>query len=330
MNEPGGAFSLSAVVPAFNEAAVIERFLRALRDTLVPLTSSFEIIVIDDGSSDDTAAIVERTSASLNLTLLKLSRNFGKEAALTAGLAHARGDAVLIIDADFQDPLELVPRMVARWREGFDMVYGVRRERGEESWLRRAGTRWFYRMMAVGTRVDVPPYAQDFRVLDRKVVDAINRLPERNRFMKGLYAWVGFKSIGIEYRHAERAGGSSSFGWRRLARLGLTGLTAFSNLPLRVWGAAGMLIALGAIGYGVVIAVRTLVFGNPVPGFTTLAVSIMFFSGVQLLSIGIIGEYLGRVYEETKARPTFLIERVVDRSPLRSIGDARSPTEPHA
>lgn len=327
-NNPG--FSLSAVVPAFNEAAVIERFLHALRDTLTAITPTFEIIVVDDGSSDDTAAIVERVGMSLNLTLLKFSRNFGKEAALTAGLAQARGDAVLIIDADFQDPLELVPQLVARWRDGYDMVYGVRRERGEESWLRRAGTRWFYRMMAVGTKVDVPPYAQDFRVLDRKVVDAINRLPERNRFMKGLYAWVGFRSIGIEYKHAERAGGASSFGWRRLARLALTGLTAFSNLPLRVWGAAGMLIALGAIGYGLVIAVRTLVFGNPVAGFTTLAVSIMFFSGVQLLSIGIIGEYLGRVYEETKGRPTFLIERIVDRSPLRSQGDVRLPTEPHA
>jgi glycosyltransferase involved in cell wall biosynthesis len=325
-----GAIALSAIVPAFNEGAVIERFLRALRDTLASITSAFEIIVIDDGSTDDTAAVVERASDSLPLTLLKLSRNFGKEAALTAGLAHARGDTVLIIDADFQDPLDLVPQMVARWREGYDMVYGVRSERDEESWLRRAGTRWFYRLMAVGTKVDVPPYAQDFRVLDRKVVDAINRLPERNRFMKGLYAWVGFKSIGIEYRHAPREGGASSFGWRRLARLALTGLTAFSNLPLRVWGAVGMVIALGAIGYGVVIAVRTLVFGNPVPGFTTLAVSIMFFAGVQLLSIGIIGEYVGRVYEETKGRPTFLVERIVDRSPLRVSADSRAPTEPHA
>lgn len=317
-------FALSAIVPAHNESAVIERFLRALRDTLAAVTPNFEIIVIDDGSRDDTAAIVERLATALNLTLLKLSRNFGKEAALTAGLAHARGDAALIIDADFQDPLELVSQMVARWREGFHMVYGVRRERGEESWLRRAGTRWFYRLLKIGNRVDVPPYAQDFRLLDRRVIDAINQLPERNRFMKGLYAWVGFRSIGIEYRHAPREGGTSSFGWRGLARLALTGLTAFSNMPLRVWGAIGTLIALSAIGYGLVIAVRTLVFGNPVPGFTTLAVSIMFFSGVQLLSIGIIGEYIGRVYDETKARPTYLIERAVDCSPLKA--DSRAKT----
>lgn len=315
------SFTLSAIVPAHNESAVIERFLHALHGTLAPITPRFEVIVIDDGSRDDTAAIVERLAPKLKLTLLKLSRNFGKEAALTAGLVHARGDAALIIDADFQDPLELVPQMVARWREGYDMVYGVRREREEESWLRRAGTRWFYRLLAIGTKVDVPPYAQDFRVLDRKVVDAINRLPERNRFMKGLYAWVGFKSIGIEYRHAPREGGASSFGIRGLARLALTGLTAFSNLPLRVWGAVGTVIALSAIGYGAVIAVRTLVFGNPVPGFTTLAVSIMFFSGVQLLSIGIIGEYIGRVYEETKGRPTYLVERVVDASPLAARKD---------
>jgi glycosyltransferase involved in cell wall biosynthesis len=320
-------FALSAVVPAHNEAAVIERFLHALHDTLAAITPRFEIILIDDGSRDNTAAIVEKLAPALRLTLLRLSRNFGKEAALTAGLAHARGDAVLIIDADFQDPLELVPQMVARWREGFDMVYGVRRERGEESWLRRAGTRWFYRLLRIGNRVDVPPYAQDFRLLDRKVVDAINRLPERNRFMKGLYAWVGFKSIGIEYRHAPREGGTSSFGLRRLLHLALTGLTAFSNLPLRVWGAIGTVVALFAIGYGLVIAVRTLVFGNPVPGFTTLAVSIMFFSGVQLLSIGIIGEYLGRVYEEAKARPIYLIDRCVDCSPLRGTeGDVAQHT----
>ena len=320
-------FSLSAVVPAHNEAAVIERFLRALHETLAALTPRTEIIVVDDGSRDDTAAIVQRLASELNLTLLRLSRNFGKEAALTAGLAHARGDAVLIIDADFQDPLELVPQMVTRWREGFDMIYGVRREREEESWWRRAGTRWFYRLLALGTRVQVPPYAQDFRLLDRKVVDAINRLPERNRFMKGLYAWVGFKAVGIEYRHAPREGGSSSFGWRGLARLALTGLTAFSNLPLRVWGAIGSVIALAAIGYGVVIAVRTLVFGNAVPGFTTLAVSIMFFAGVQLLSIGILGEYLGRVYEETKQRPTYLVAHTVDCSPLRGSAADTSARE---
>jgi len=312
-------FTLSAVVPVHDEALAIEPFLQGLQRVLSDITEQFEIIVVDDGSQDATPEHLARIGAAMGLTVLRLSRNFGKEAALTAGLAHARGDGVLIIDADFQDPFTLVPELVSHWRQGYDMVYGVRKQRSEESWLRRMGTRWFYRLMAVGTSVHVPPYAQDFRVLDRKVVNALNRLPERNRFMKGLYAWVGFKSIGIEYQHAPRVFGQSSFGWRRLTRLALTGLTAFSYLPLRVLGMVGTLIALCALGYGGVIAVHTLVFGNPVPGFTTLAVSIMFFAGVQLFSLGIIGEYLGRVYEETKGRPMYLIEQITDHSPLAPV-----------
>jgi glycosyltransferase involved in cell wall biosynthesis len=304
-----GSFSLSCVVPVFNEQEVIESFLRELKPTLAAITPRYEIIVVNDGSRDNTADILVRIGQELGITLLDLSRNFGKEAAMTAGLAQARGDAVVLIDADFQEPLDSIEPMVEQWRAGYDMVYAVRDTRAEEGWLKRAGARLFYALLAGGANIEIPADARDFRVMDRLVVDALNELPERNRFMKGLFAWVGFRSTAVSIRVARRAAGSTSFRLRQLRRLAWTGVTAFSNLPLRIWGALGVLVALFAFGWGAWILFERMFLGQPIAGFATLAASIMFFSGIQLISIGIIGEYLGRVYDEVKGRPSYIIAR---------------------
>jgi glycosyltransferase involved in cell wall biosynthesis len=311
-----GPFSLSCVVPVYNEAEVVERFLRALKPALQAVTSQHEIIVVNDGSRDGTGRIVAALANELGLTLLDFSRNFGKEAAMTAGLARARGDAVMIIDADFQEPLEAIAPMLERWRQGYDMVYAVRADRDGESWLKRVGTRVFYALMARGGSISIPPDARDFRVMDRRVVDVLNQMPERNRFMKGLFAWVGFEVSAVPIQVRDRAAGRTSFGLRELRRLALTGVTAFSNTPLRVWGSVGVVIALAAFAWGGWIVFERLFLGQPLRGFATVAASVMFFSGVQLISIGIIGEYLGRVYDEVKRRPTYVVSRIVEHGSL--------------
>ena len=311
-----GALRLSCVVPAYNEASHLAAFLEALHGVLVLLTPDVEIIVVNDGSSDATREITRALSPKLGLRYLELSRNFGKEAALTAGLAHARGNAVLLIDSDFQHPLSLVPEMADLWRSGYDMVYGVIAERAGEAWTKRVGTRLFYGLLRVGSSLQIPRHAGDFRWMDGKVVDALRRLPERNRFMKGLYAWVGFRSVALPFTPDERRGGQSSFSLRSLGMLALEGLTSFSSLPLRVWSAAGLIISFLAICYGLWIAGGALLYGNPLQGWPTLAAGLMLFSGVQLLSIGILGEYIGRIYVEVKRRPMYLLAEDLDHSPL--------------
>ena len=314
---PRPALALSCVVPAYNEAANLEGFLRALVPAVQALTADFEILVVNDGSRDDTHAVAMRLVDELPVRYLALSRNFGKEAALSAGIDHARGNAVLLIDADFQHPLELLPEMHGLWQAGYEMVYGVIADRGAESGAKRLGTDMFYRLVNSGSSVKVPPNAGDFRWMDRKVVDALKALPERNRFMKGLYAWVGFKTVALPFVPKDRAAGQSSFNLRRLGSLALLGLTSFTTLPLRVWSVIGGLVALLALGYGVWITLDTWLFGADLAGWPTLAAGIMLFSGVQLMSIGILGEYIGRIYDEVKQRPAYLIARDEDRSPLR-------------
>jgi polyisoprenyl-phosphate glycosyltransferase len=313
-----GDFALSCVVPVHNEQEVVADFLQALRNALRPLVPRFEIVVVNDGSSDQTGPIVHALATELELTVVDLSRNFGKEAALTAGLDVARGDCVLLIDADFQHPVEAAVEMLDAWRTGYDMVYGVRTDRAGESWLKRTGTRLFYRLMSSNRSVNIPANAGDFRIMDRSVVEAMKRLPERNRFMKGLYAWVGFNAIGIPFEVRERAGGATSFSMRRLQALAVTGITAFSNLPLRFATGVGALLAALAFIWGAWIVIERLYLGQPIQGFATLAASVLFFSGVQLLFIGVLGEYLGRVYDEVKARPAYLVRQLVDFSPLRA------------
>jgi polyisoprenyl-phosphate glycosyltransferase len=256
---------------------------------------------------------------------LGLSRNFGKEAALSAGLEHAQGQVVVMLDADGQHPLELLPQMLAGWRAGADAVCAVRKSRADESWLKRLGTGLFYRIVNAGSPVDIPADAGDFRLMDRRVVNALLALPERNRFLKGLYAWVGFRTEFIRYTPAPRASGHSSFSLTRLIGLALTGVTAFSNLPLRLWSGLGATVAVCAIGYGGWIIVDHLVNGNPVPGWPTVVVSLMFFSGVQLLSIGILGEYVGRIFTEVKRRPIYLVREELGQGCIHHTDNPDAP-----
>jgi glycosyltransferase involved in cell wall biosynthesis len=297
---------LSCVVPAFNEEANIGNFIPALAETLRVLSPHYEIVVIDDGSSDNTVAEALKHLDTQPLTVLRLSRNFGKEHALTAGLDHARGDVVVLIDADFQHPLAMIPTMLEKWREGYDMIYGIR-DRGNETALKRWLSHLFYRMLDASTHISMPSDAGDFRLLDRKVVEALKSLPERSRYMKGLFAWVGFRSVGIPFIVQERAAGTSSFNFRRLSALALTGITAFSDLPLRVWSFVGAVIATIAIIYGGYVVIDALLESQQLPGWPTLAAGMMLFGGIQLISIGVLGEYIARIFNEVKGRPNYLI-----------------------
>ena len=315
VNRPNN-FSLSIVVPAYNESSNLTQFVEALKLALVAITPRYEILIINDGSKDNTHEIAEELANHPGVRYLEFSRNFGKEAALSCGIDYARGDAILLIDADFQHPLSKLEEMSQLWLSGYDMVYGVIIDRNNEAFLKRIGTRFFYFLMSAGADVPIPENAGDFRWLDKKVVQAIRALPERNRFMKGLYAWVGFKSIAIPFVPADRLSGTSSFRLRNLIKLALSGLTSFSTLPLRIWTLVGVLISLTAITYGVYVVFDTLINGNPTSGWPTITVALMLFSGVQLLSIGILGEYIGRIFTEVKQRPLYLISKDHDNSQL--------------
>jgi glycosyltransferase involved in cell wall biosynthesis len=317
--------SISCIVPAYNEAANLPALLRGLLPRLAELTPRFEVIVVDDGSRDGTRQALEPWLAEPGVRYLGLSRNFGKEAALSAGLEHARGDIVILIDADGQHPLDLLPRMLEGWRAGADTVCAVRESRIDESWAKRIGTRLFYAIVNAGSPLPIPEDAGDFRLMDRRVVDALVALPERNRFLKGLYAWVGYRTEFVRYMPAPRAEGRSSFSPGRLIGFAVTGLTAFSTLPLRLWSGLGAFVALCAMGYGCWIVIDHLINGNPVPGWPTVVVSLMFFSGVQLLSIGILGEYIGRIFTEVKRRPLYLLRDVAGRGRIDDEAAAKLP-----
>ncbi|MDQ6680615.1 MAG: glycosyltransferase family 2 protein [Pseudomonadota bacterium] len=310
--------SISCVLPAFNEAENLEALLSELIPQLEGLTGSWEVIVVDDGSRDHTPAAVAPWLSRAGLRYVRLSRNFGKEAALTAGIDRAAGDVVLLMDADLQHPASLVPAMIGAWVGGADMVCAARTSRADESWPKRLGTWLFYRLVNAHSQVPIPVDAGDFRLMDRKVVEALKSLPERNRFMKGLYAWVGFRNEIIPYVPNERHAGKSHYSMRRLSRLAFTGVTAFTNAPLRLWSGVGVVIALFAIGFGLWIVVDHYLNGNDVPGWATLVTGMMFFSGVQLLSIGILGEYVGRIFEEVKQRPVYVVGSEAGRGAIRA------------
>lgn len=318
-------FLLSCVVPAWNEAEGIRAFLAALLEAVAPLAPRVEIVVVNDGSTDATAAEIVAALPLGPIAYVELSRNFGKEAAITAGLEAAAGDAVLVIDADFQHPFETIAPMLARWQAGVDMVYGVRHDRDDEGWVKRWLTRAFYRLVAIGNRVEIPRDAGDFRLMDRAVVDALLALPERNRFMKGLYAWVGFRAEPIEFRVQPRRAGRSGFPLRRLFNLGMTGLTAFSELPLKLVALAGVVVSIGSILYGGYIVVEKVAFGQPIPGFATLAAAQFLLAGVQLIALGVIGEYVARVYAETKDRPLYVVARRLGVRAAPPVRGARPP-----
>jgi glycosyltransferase involved in cell wall biosynthesis len=301
------AVFISCIVPVYNEEALVEPFFTQLAQSLTQLANRFEIIVVDDGSADKTAEKVLSLPPECHIKFLGLSRNFGKETALTAGLEHTSGDVTVILDADFQHPIEVIPTFLQFWAEGYEMVYGVRENRDNESSIKRNLAHLFYWLMTKITNIDIPNNAGDFRLLDRKVVTAINQFQERSRFMKGLYAWVGFKKIGVPFVVQDRPAGESSWGLGRLTELALTGITTFSDIPLRVWGLIGFIISLTSLIYAVYFLTKTLIFGADLPGFPSIIVAVMFLGGVQLLSIGILGEYIARIFTEVKQRPKYLI-----------------------
>lgn len=302
--------ALSCVIPAYNEADSLPLFLPQLWEALRHLTDRFEIVVVNDGSRDTTLNVLSALVARYpGIVVVDLSRNFGKEAAMTAGLQAAGGEVVILMDADGQHPVSLLPSMLQRWREGIDVVYAVRSTRADQSSLHVMLTGWFYKLINWGNRVKIPPNAGDFRLMDRSVVDALLLLPERNRFMKGLYAWVGFPSEAMDYEPLPRIKGQSHFPLGGAFRLALTGTLAFSTVPLRLLTLVGMALSAGSMLYILSVLYEYFFQGIEVPGYATLVVSIMFFSGIQLLALGIMSEYVARIYEEVKRRPMYLVRK---------------------
>jgi len=301
--------SLSVVVPVLNEERSLDALLARLRPVLGGLGLDWEIVFVDDGSSDRTLVKLKAFHAQDHrIKAISLSRNFGKEVAMAAGLHHITSDAAVLIDADLQHPPELIAQFVEHWRAGYDVVYAQRIDRKADSLVHRWAARSFYAAFHALSGTTLPEGAGDFRLLDRKAVDALNRMGERVRFSKGLYAWMGFRSVGVRFEVPPRVdGGSSRWRPRQLLRFGIDGIASFTTIPLRVWSYLGLLISLLAFCYAIVILVRTLIFGTDAPGFPSLIISVMFFAGVQLISLGVIGEYLGRMYEEVKGRPLFLV-----------------------
>jgi len=305
---------LSVVAPLYNE----ERNLRPLVARLLPVLEGigmpFEALFVDDGSTDGTLETLrELCAADARLTAISFSRNFGKEIAIAAGLDYARGAAVVVMDSDLQHPPEIIPRFVEKWREGYENVYGERADRASDPRLRAALTRLFYTLIDHIGDVTLPSGAGDFRLLDRKAVDALGAMRERARFNKGLFAWIGFKTIGVPFVVEQRAHGASTFNFARLVRFALDGVMSFSSIPLRMWTFFGLLISGCALAMAAWFFFKTMILGVDTPGFATLIVSIAFFSGVQLLSLGVIGEYIARIFSEVKGRPLYLVaERIGD------------------
>lgn len=310
------AVTLSVIVPVKDEELAIQPFVSRVAAIIErledPAARSYEILFIDDGSTDGTMRAIEAANASnARVRALSFSRNFGKEAALSAGIDHARGQAVVPMDVDLQDPPEVLGEMVAKWRSGFEVIYGVRRNRQKDSIAKRVSADLYYKAHNWLSEDKIPEHAGDFRLLDRRVVDVIRKLPERNRFMKGLYAWSGFSQASVSYDRAERALGETKFRPGKLWSLAIDGITSSSTLPLRIWTYVGGTVALLSFAYAAFILLRTLIGGVAVPGYASLMVAILFFGGVQLLSLGILGEYVGRILIETKGRPIYVISEQI-------------------
>lgn len=300
---------LSVVVPACNEGESLRQFHARLVAVFDQLDMTCSVLYVDDGSHDDTWAIASALRESdERVATLKLSRNFGKELALTAGLDHVDADAVIVIDADLQDPPELIPEFVRCWREGYDVVYGTRSTRAGESRLKKLTSAAFYRVMQRLSATPVPRDTGDFRLLNRRAVDAMKRLRERQRFMKGLFAWVGFRQKAVVYERDPRFAGKSKFNYWRLWNFALEGITSFSGTPLKLATYVGVLTALLAFGFGVFVLIKAVLYGDPVRGYPSLMLVVLFLGGVQLMALGMIGEYLGRLYMEAKQRPLYLVD----------------------
>ncbi len=309
---PEAAPALTIIVPAYNEQEVLPIFHERLSAALANCDIAWDVLYVNDGSSDATlSTMLGLQLKDRRVAVLNLSRNFGKEIALTAGLDHARAtDAVVVIDADLQDPPEVIPELIAAWRKGFDIAYAQRNTRAGETWMKKATAAAFYRVMQrLGGKVQLPPDTGDFRLMSRRALDALLQLREQHRFMKGLFAWIGFPSIAVPYDRAPRAAGTTKWNYWKLWNFSLEGITSFTVAPLKIATYVGLLTAIAALIYLMQLIIRTVFFGNPVAGYPSLLAVVLFLGGIQMMMLGIIGEYLGRIFNETKGRPLYLVER---------------------
>lgn len=322
MNKSVEAPELSLVIPCYNEEDNLDYLFERLQSVLEPLQSTYEIICINDGSKDNTLGrLIQHHQSNPRIKVINFSRNFGKEAALSAGLDFATGNAIIPIDADLQDPPELITELLAKWHEGYDVVNAVRRSRRGESWLKKFTANNFYRIIGKISSIPIPADTGDYRLLDRQVVEALKKLPERNRFMKGLFSWVGYKQTAIYFDRDPRKRGKTSFNYWKLWNFALDGITSFSSFPLKIWGYFGILISGFALFYGLFLVIKTLILGIDVPGYASTIVAILFLGGIQLITLGIIGEYIARMYEEVKNRPLYLVR---DSYGFKTINDEQS------
>jgi glycosyltransferase involved in cell wall biosynthesis len=304
--------SISIVVPMYNEQEVFHSLFRELEETLSKLDVVYEIICVDDGSKDKTRELLlAKTQQDPRVKAVFLSRNFGKEAAMTAAIDYASGDAVIPIDADLQDPPELIGQMLEKWREGFDVVYAKRVSRATDTPMKRNTAGLFYRVFNMLSEIPIPENVGDYRLMDRRVVEAIKRLPEKDRFMKGLFCWPGFSNTSIEFERPERAEGETKFNYWKLWNFALNGITSFSSFPVRLGVYLGLIVSAVAFVYGVIIMLKTLFTGVDVPGYASLMVVVLFLGGIQLFFLGLLGEYIGRIYKEVKNRPIYMVDKIL-------------------
>ncbi len=303
---------ISIVVPMYNEEEVFHTLFTVLDETLAQLDVDYEVICVDDGSKDRTRQLLmAKTQQDARVKAVLLSRNFGKEAAMTAAIDYASGDAVIPIDADLQDPPELIGKMVEKWREGFDVVYAKRVSRTTDTRMKRNTAGLFYRIFNMLSEIPIPENVGDYRLMDRRVVDAIKRLPEKDRFMKGLFCWPGFSSTSVEFERPERAEGQTKFNYWKLWNFALNGITSFSSFPVRIGVYLGLIVSAVAFLYGIAVVLKTLITGVDVPGYASLLVVVLFLGGVQLFFLGLLGEYIGRIYKEVKNRPIYMVDKAL-------------------
>lgn len=304
--------TVSVVAPAYNEQEVLGEFYRRVTAVMTEMGCAYEIVLINDGSRDSTLELMHMLrDRDPHLTIIDLSRNFGKEIALSAGLDHTKGDVVIVLDSDLQDPPELIPQMIDVWREGYDVVYGMRTVRDGESWFKKMTAKYFYRLIKRVSRVDIPKDTGDFRLMSRRAVDALGGLREEHRFMKGLFAWIGFPSKPLPYRRDPRAAGQTKWNYWKLWNFAIEGITSFTVAPLKVSTYAGLAVAVFALLYAAVVIWKALILSDPVPGYPSLMAVILFLGGVQLISVGVLGEYVGRIFNEVKRRPLYLVNRLL-------------------
>lgn len=313
---PVSAPTLSIIIPMYNEAEVLDELNKRLGAVLSKMDITTELVFIDDGSTDGSFELCESLKVDYSeKVVLKLSRNFGKEAAMSAGLKYCRGEAIILIDSDLQDPPELIPQMVEKWKEGYDVINMQRISRGGETWFKKLSAKAFYRVINHLSTTDIPENVGDFRLLSRRVIDQINSLPERNLYMKGLLSWPGFNQVIVQFDRDARWGGETKWNYFQLFSLAVDGITAFSTKPLRLATWLGAFVALSAFTYGLWVVFKTLIIGESVSGYPSLMVVMLGLGGMQLLSIGVIGSYLGRVFNEVKSRPNFIIQDITEQKP---------------